>query len=79
MTRWKHILRLPPYEIEFVYATIQQLAAGVNPVRKVLLVVMGHESEVCIDPLFGDSDNDEQARAIFRPGNCTRSWVSAEA
>jgi hypothetical protein len=29
----------------------------------------GHESEVHIDPLFGDSDNDELTGAIFRPGN----------
>jgi hypothetical protein len=55
--------------IRAAYATIHQLAAGVNPVRKVLLVVTGHESEVRIDPLFGDSDDDEEAGAIFRPGN----------
>jgi hypothetical protein len=31
--------------------------------------VTGHESKVGIDPLFGDSDNDEQTVAIFWPGN----------
>jgi hypothetical protein len=39
---------------------IQVLEAGANPVKKALLVVTGCKSQVRIDPLFDDSDNDEQ-------------------
>jgi hypothetical protein len=50
--------------------TIQQLATGrCQSSKKVVLVVTGHESKAHIDPLFGDSDNDEQAGVIFWSGN----------
>lgn len=46
--------------IRAVYNCIQQLGPHVNPVRKVLLVVIGAEWEVNIDELAADDDNEQQ-------------------
>mmetsp|Transcript_19788 Transcript_19788/g.28005 ORF Transcript_19788/g.28005 Transcript_19788/m.28005 type:complete len:105 (-) Transcript_19788:235-549(-) len=42
--------------IRTAYEAIQQLENSVNPVKKVLLVITGHESEVHMDEVLFDED-----------------------
>jgi hypothetical protein len=60
---------------------IQLLEAGANPVKKVLLVVTGQESQVRIHPLFDHGDNKmmNKETTIMNPkeSECTTTGTTA--